>query len=360
MILAHDSFTQLGGAEKVMDIFHEMFPDAPVFTLVLDKKLADKYSNWDIKTSWLQKIYNIYSHFQHSLPLIPWAVDSLKINSDKQLTSKIILSSSSSFIKAINKPSDFVHVNYCHTPTRFLWSDADYVNQETPSLLRPFAKLFLRWMKKWDYAAAQRVDFFIANSKEVQKRIKEFYHRDSVVVYPPIDTDFFHPTIAKSNYFLLAGRLQAHKKNELIIQLFNELKLPLHVVGSGRQEGYLRGLAGPNITFYGRVGDHELRDQYSGALALVYPQIEDFGLMPLEAAACGTASIGIAKGGSLETIIPGVTGELFENYSSDKIKNLILNWNPQKYSVENLRQLAEKFSKEKFKTSIMEFLNAHN
>ncbi len=354
IILAHDSFTQLGGAEKVVDVLHEMFPEAPVYALVLDKKLEGKYRDWDVKTSWLQWIYNLFPRFQYLLPFIPAAVSSLKIQ-----RADIIISSSSGFIKGIRKPKDSVHINYCHTPTRFLWSDFEYINQETPVLLRPFAKLFLMWMKKWDYKAAQKVDFFIANSKEVQKRIKDYYKRESTVVYPPIDTAYWYPTIEKQNYFLLAGRLQAHKRNDLIVEIFNDLNIPLHIVGTGRHEGHLRDMANSNITFYGRVSDQELRDQYSGALGFIYPQIEDAGLMPLEAASCGTASLGISKGGTLETIIPGLTGELFDDYNKDKIKQIILGWDYKKYSVDELRLHADRFNKEKFKDKILNFINSY-
>lgn len=382
IVLAHDSFTQLGGAEKVVNVFHEMFPHAPVHTLVKDRKLNDYYLTWDIRTSWLQVLYNFYPRFQHLFLLTPLAASSVKLDAD------ILLSSSSSFAKGFRVNSPGIHVCYCHTPTRFLWMDEGYVDQEVPKLLQPLVHIILRWMQKWDYKVAQKVDFFIANSKETQKRIKEYYGRDSVVIYPPIDTEFwgsgpfsppshkeerprlgggevvgvedkYHPPApsynkrGKSNYFLLAGRLQPYKQNELIIKIFNELGLPLHVVGTGRQENYLKSIAKSNVTFFGRVSDEELRDQYRGALGFIYPQIEDAGLMPLEAAACGTASIGIAKGGSLETIIPGITGELFSDYNLAEIKRIITSWDYQKYAVNQLLMHAEKFSKENFKEQIL-------
>jgi glycosyltransferase involved in cell wall biosynthesis len=217
--------------------------------------------------------------------------------------------------------------------------------------------MLLFWMKKWDYKGAQRVNYFIANSKEVQKRIKEFYNRDSQVTYPFVDVEFWHPTRPKGDYFLIAGRLQAHKKNDFMVEIFNELGLPLHVVGTGRQEKFLSSIAKPNINFFGQISDEQLRNEYSGALGLIFPQKEDFGLVPLEAAACGTATLAYGKGGSLETVIPGVTGELFESYSKEKIKQMILNWNSAKYQVDMLRLQAEKFSKEKFKKQILEFIN---
>jgi glycosyltransferase involved in cell wall biosynthesis len=353
--LAHDSFTQLGGAERVVDVLHEMFPDAPVFTLVLGKKLRDKYQAWDIRTSWLQVLYKFIPKFQYLLPFIPLAVSSLDFSGYD-----IVLSSSSGFIKNIQIPKNTIHINYCHTPTRFLWINANYVNQEVPAILRPLVKLMLGFMRKWDLRGAKRVNYFIANSLEVQNRILSVYQRTSTLMHAGVDTLFWHPTIPKSNYFLLAGRLQAHKNNELIIEIFNELGLPLHVVGTGRQENYLRSIAKSNAVFLGKVNDSKLRDEYSGAKGFIYPQVEDFGLMPLEAAACGTATLAYLKGGSLETIIPGKTGELFEGYDTEKIKEIILNWKPEKYQANELRRQAEKFSKEQFKKRILDFIyNLH-
>lgn len=350
--LAHDSFTQLGGAERVVDAFHEMFPQAPVFTLVFDSKFKEKYAGWDIRTSWLQVFYKFVPKLQYFLPVIPAAVSSLDFSGYD-----VVLSSSSGFIKNIRVPKNCIHINYCHTPTRFLWSDSAYVNQEVPVLIRPIVKLLLRLIKKWDFKGAQRVTHFIANSREVSNRIFRYYKRTSTAIYPFVDAEFWKPTKSKGNYFLLAGRLQAHKKNDLIIQIFNELGLPLHVVGTGRQEAYLKSIAKPSIAFLGRIDDNQLRDEYSSALGFIYPQIEDFGLIPLEAAACGTATLAYGKGGALETIVPGMTGEFFDSYNKEKIKQIILNWDIKKYRADNLQAQAEKFNKEKFKQLIKEFVN---
>lgn len=400
--LVHDSFTQMGGAERVVDAFHEIYPKAPVFCLVFDVGFKEKYRGWDIQTSLLQIIYNYYSRFQRLLLLIPWAVDSLSFK-DYDL----VLSSSSGFVKNIRVPKNCVHINYCHTPTRFLWSDQNYIKQEVPWIFRGFVNKFvLPKLKAWDLRGAKRVNYFIANSEEVKKRIKLYYNRDSVVIYPPVDTNFWHPVLyrrhsegelpelsqvrqgstteesqsksgneeilrpsaafgsqddaldGKRDYFLLAGRLQPHKQNDLIVKIFNELNLPLHVAGTGRQEKYLKSIAKNNITFLGKVSDEKLREEYSGALGFIYPQTEDAGLMPLEAAACGTATLAYGKGGALETVVPGATGEFFYDYDKEKIKQLILNWNVQKYQADQLRSQAEKFSKEKFKQQILGFINS--
>src|SRR6185503_9422475 len=175
IVLAHDSLTQLGGAERVLAAMHEMYPSAPLFTLVKDSRLADKFRGWHITTSRLQFFYGLIPRLQYWLLLIPWAVGSLRLPE-----AKVVLSSSSFAIKGLRTPSGAVHINYCHTPTRFLWTDREYVDQEVPALLRPAVKSFLNWLKGWDLRAAARVDYFIANSLEVQQRIQRFYGRESV------------------------------------------------------------------------------------------------------------------------------------------------------------------------------------
>jgi glycosyltransferase involved in cell wall biosynthesis len=207
--LAHDSFTQQGGAERVAFAFHEMYPEAPFLTIVVDAKMKSLVSGWDIKTSALQPLYDMHPKFQHWLALIPWAVDNLAVPS-----CDVLLSSSSFFIKGLRKPAGSIHINYCHTPTRFLWIDSEYVKQEVPAAIRPFVRWFLKMLRKGDLRAAKNVDYFIANSKEVQRRIKEIYKKDSEIIYPFIDEYFWKPTKPKGDYFLVAGRLQPHKGNE--------------------------------------------------------------------------------------------------------------------------------------------------
>ncbi len=353
--LAHDSFTQLGGSERVFDCIRELYPDAPVYTLVADNKFKQHYQDWDIHTSFIQYFYALHKNLQYWLLLIPVALKFLRPRA------KYVLSSSSSFIRNLSVDKDTIHINYCHTPARFLWGEQEYATQELPKILKPLypiLRAYLSWMQKWDFAHAQKVTHFIANSMEVQSRIKKYYNRDSVVIHPFVDTNFWKATRSKQDYFLIAGRLHAHKNNEKIVEIFNELGWPLHVVGTGRQEEYLRSIAKPNITFLGRVSDEVLRDEYSGAKGYIYPQFEDFGMMPLEAAACGTATLGLAKGGSLETIEPSVTGELFTDVTKDSIKAYIQGWDTSKYNQESLRNHAEKFSKESFKRKLSDFMQS--
>lgn len=345
--LVHDSFTQIGGAERVVDVLHKIFPEAPVFTLVFDQKFSGRYKDWGIRASGLQPLYSAAGKLQYLLPLIPWAVDTLDFSGFD-----LVISSSSGFVKNIRVPKNTLHLCYCHTPPRFLWTDRLYVKQEVPLVLRPLARMILNKMKAWDLAGSKRITEFLANSKEVKNRIKTIYGRDSRVIYPGVDTSFWRPTSPKKDYFLLVGRLQAHKNGEAVVKAFNNLGLPLRVAGTGRQENYLKSIAKQNISFLGFVTDEQLRDEYSGALALVFPQTEDFGLIPLEAAACGTPAIALGRGGALETVVLGVTGELMKTGSDEEIIDAVLSFNPKKYSPGALRAQAEKFSQEAFKNQI--------
>jgi glycosyltransferase involved in cell wall biosynthesis len=347
VVLAHDSFTQLGGAERVFAGIQELYPASAVYTMVADKAVTKQLVGWQIITSPLQAIYNLYPHYQHLFPFIPLTLWFFKIR-----PARLVISSSSSYIKGLYKPVGGIHINYCHTPTRFLWIDPQHAYQEIVPLLRPLARAYFWWLKKWDLGAAERVDIFIANSKEVQQRIKIIYKRDSEIIYPFVDSKFWYPTRNKGDYFLIAGRLQRAKSLDTVIRSFNETKLPLHVVGSGRFESHLKSIAGPNISFLGRLSDEKLRDEYSGAVGFIYPQLEDFGIMPLEAAACGTATLALSQGGSLETVVPGRTGELFDHVTEQAITEKVKGWDATKYNQGVLIGHAAQFSKEIFQTKI--------
>ncbi|GAC1412449.1 MAG: glycosyltransferase family 4 protein [Candidatus Doudnabacteria bacterium] len=351
--LAHDSITQLGGAERVLQTLHELYPDAPVFTLVYDQKLKEHFEGWVIVSSPLQYIYNIIPKFQWMLPLIPL---SLKFFDLKKFD--LVISSSSVFAKNISVPKGVVHIDYCHTPARFLWSESEsYVNEEVPFLLRPAVRLFLGWLRRWDYRGAQAVDFFIANSSNVQQRIKKYYSRDSIVINPCIDSSKFYPSSPKENYYLIASRLQIHKRIDLAIKVFNDLGFPLHIVGVGRDEQRLVQLSKENIVFLGRVEDSILCNEYSGAKGFIFPQEEDFGLTPLEANATGTAVIAFKKGGALETVIENKTGLFFEEQTVQSLKQAVLKFEAMHFQSEDLFEQAEQFDKEVFKNKMQYFIN---
>jgi len=351
--LAHDSFTQMGGAERVAAALHELFPESVVYTTVVDERLRSGLKGWRIHTSLMQGLYSFYPHFQRLFPFIPIAFAlAAPVEAD------VLISSSSSYAKGLKLRPQTTHISYCHTPTRFLWLDASHAEQEIHPVLRPLARAYFRWLRRWDLKHARRVNYFIANSLEVQKRIKNCYSKDSTIIHPFVDTVFWQATRPKQDYFLIAGRLQRAKNHDIVVKVFNKNGLPLHVVGSGRYEKYLRSIAGPNVKFLGRLDDAGLRDEYSGARGFIYPQLEDFGMMPLEAAACGTATIALARGGSLETVIPDVTGKLIDPMDKFALSQAVAEWNPAAYDTNQLRAQAQRFSKEQFKSKIGEFITS--
>ena len=356
--LVHDSLTQMGGAERVVDSFHDIYPTAPLFVLVFDNKLKDYFSEVEVVSSPLQYAYSVFPRLQYFLPLIPLALRAFNFDNFD-----VVLSSSSAWAKGIKVPKKTVHINYCHTPARFLWlEERSYIGDELPLWLQPgkfVIRVMLAAFRKWDYKAAQRVNFFIANSETTRKRIEQHYHRTSVVIPPYVDTGMFYPSIDKENYFLLAGRLQHHKRADIVIHAFNKMKLPLKIAGTGRALEKLKQIAGPTIEFVGRIDDNSLRDLYSGAQAFLYPQEEDFGIMPLEAMACGTPVIAYGKGGALETIVEDVTGVFFESQTAESVEKAVKRFQEMKFSAEALFERAQEFSKGRFERSIREFVEYH-
>lgn len=361
--LVHEFLIQMGGAEKVLSSFHEVFPEAPVYTLFYDeKKTSGQFKDWDIRTSKLQKFKR---HYKWTLLLLPKAIESFDFSEYD-----LILSDSSAFGKGIITKKPTVHVCYCHTPTRYLWESMDeYVaNLSYPWLVKLAVKHFLKFnLKKWDHQAAQRPDYFIANSKTVQTRIKKYYGRESEVIYPPVDTEFFrphpNPLLTKERakgevYFLTGSRLEPYKKIDLAVRAFNQLGLRLKVVGTGTQEAELRmkNKESRNIEFLGRVSDAELRDLYNRAKAFVFPAVEDAGIMVLESLSCGTPVIGLDQGGTAEFIRDGENGILFANQTAEDIVAAVKRFQRLEFSADKLRATAVPFGKEEFKRKITEFV----
>jgi glycosyltransferase involved in cell wall biosynthesis len=269
----------------------------------------------------------------------------------------VVLSDASSFAKGI-KPGNFLHICYCHTPTRFLWTEEEAYLQSTkyPFYVKWLARPVLGWLKRWDYRAAQWPYLYIANSVNVKNRIQKYYDRDSMVIPPPVDTEFFAPQGERRDYFFAASRLEPYKKIDLIIRAFNELGWPLKVAGTGTDLEYLKKIAEPNIEFVGRVDDHQLRQMYSECRAFVFAAEEDAGIMVLEAQACGAPVIAYGAGGSLETVVPGKTGEFFVPQTQSALFQVLQRFDSTKYSPQSIREHALQFDKQIFKTRIKQFV----
>lgn len=355
--LIHDHLAQDGGAEKVLKVFCDMFPEAPIYTLLYEKENADKnYKDRQIETSIIQKLPGGVKHYKWYLPFMPMAVEFFDLRDFD-----VVLSDASAFAKGVVTSTKTLHICYCHTPTRYLWSDThQYINElKYNKLFKKFIALSLSVLRMWDKAASGRVDYYIANSKFVAKRIKKYYGRESTVIYPPVEIGKFSVSAEPGKYFLIGGRLAPYKRVDMVIEAFKQTGLPLKIYGNGIDLPRLRQLAEghDNIEFLGRyVSDEEKAGLYRDCIAFINPQEEDFGITPLEANASGRPVIAYAAGGALETVKPGVTGEFFDEQTAESLAGALKKFDPTRYDAKTIRTHAETFSVERFKQEISSFI----
>ena len=360
--LVYDRLNKWGGAERVLLALHKLFPSAPLYTSVYDKKKAPwvlrfapskgGQAGQAIKTSFLQN-FPFATHHEFFAGLMPIAFESFNFDEFD-----LVISVTSEAAKGvITKPST-KHICYCLTPTRYLWSG--YNDYFKNPLLKIISKPIISYLKYWDRIAAQRPDAFIAISNEVQKRIKKYYGRESIVVYPPIFNfqfsifnQFQNSNLKYENYFIIVSRLVPYKRIDLAIKVFNKLKLPLKIVGIGSEMGKLRAMSGLTIEFLGNLTDKELVRYYSECRALIFPGIEDFGLTILEAQSFGKPVIAFRAGGALETIIEEKTGLFFNEQTVESLSEAIKHFNNIKINPEDCINQAEKFGFEMFKKEFM-------
>jgi glycosyltransferase involved in cell wall biosynthesis len=345
--IVHDWLTNMGGAEKVVELMHRLFPDAPVYTLLYDKnKMAPSFADMDIRTSYLQKLPFAKKKHQLLLQFMPVAIESLDLRDFD-----LVISSSTSCSKGVLTRSDTCHICYCNTPMRYAWDFYQEYLQGKPRLLYWYISRQLHRIRLWDRLSADRVDFFIANSRNVAARIRKHYRREADVLYPPVDTQYFHPgNTVPGKYFLCAGRLVKYKRVDLAVRVCSRMGLPLLVAGDGSEYKRLRVIAGPSVKFMGRVSDSELKELYQQCRAFIFPGEEDFGIMPLEAQACGRPVIAYGRGGTLETVRDGYTGLLFQRQDEKSLQDTLECFLSQEESFNSqvIRKHAEAFSIERF------------
>jgi len=354
--LIHDHLNQIGGAEKVLKAFTTIYPEAPVFTLLYKKEIKEKFfKQTNLIGSFLQKKRLAHKYFKWFLPLMPTATESFNLKGYD-----LILSDSSAFSKGVITDVNAKHICYCHTPTRYLWSDSwEYIIelQSHNFLIRKFLPIILTYLRMWDYQAAQRVNNFLANSKFVAKRIKRFYHRKAKVIYPPVETQKYQLIKEKKSYFVMMSRLRPYKKVDLAIDAFNETRLPLKIIGGGWEIKYLRKKANKNIEFLGEILDTKRKNQIIGqARAFIHPQEEDFGISAVEAQSAGTPVIAYGSGGALETVVAGKTGLFFEDQTWEALANTLVHFKDNDFDYAVIKKHAEKFNQARFKREIKEFI----
>ena len=311
--LVHDWLITFGGGERVLIEMHRLFPTAPIYTLFSDPEgVPDELEDAMIVPSVLQKFPGAPRSYQSWLPFYPYAIEQFDLDGFD-----VVISLSHCAAKGVLTRAGQTHLCYCFTPMRYIW---DHYHTYLKHLrLSGFRELVFRltasFLRQWDYVSAQRVDHFIAISETVKERIERIYGRKALVIHPPVDASLFTPLPEKeraNEYFLLVSRFVAYKGLELVIDAFNGLDEALLIVGDGPlRERLMLKARNPRIEFLGTVTDEELKVLYQNALALVFPALEDFGLVPVEAMACGTPVIGLGKGGCAESVIDGVTGVLF-------------------------------------------------
>lgn len=351
--IIHDWLNQYGGAERVLEVLKAMYPEATVFTSMFwPAAMPAEYRNWGIRTSFLDRWPLARTHHMWFLPFYPLAFESFDLTGYD-----LVISNKSAFCHGVISTPESLHVCYCLTPTRFVWQTHDYVAREgmgaLPRLVLP---LFLNYLRLWDRAAADRVDVFAAISRAVQARVQKFYRRPSEVIHPPVQVDQFRPAKDTGDYFLVVSRLVPYKRIDLAVQAFTRLGLPLVIIGDGRDRRKLEALAGPGITFRGRLPDHEVREALSRCRALIFPGAEDFGLVPLEAQAAGRPVIAFAAGGALDTVVEGVTGTFFREPTVESLAEVVARFDPRAYDPSTIREHARKFDVSLFRARLEAFI----
>jgi glycosyltransferase involved in cell wall biosynthesis len=360
--LVHDYLLEIGGAERVLMVLAEIFPEAPIYTLLCD------YGKWTkifpverIRVSSLHQLPGfLRGRRRWLLPFLPIAAETFNLRDFN-----LVISSSAGFAKGIITNSRTVHVSYCHTPTRFLWDlHHFYVKDAKLGFLK---KPLLHWLRLWDLAAAARVDYFIANSKNTSRRIRKYYGREAETIYPPVDLDW---SVSESSpeeklqvpfedYFLVVSRLLSYKRVDLAVQAFSKLGLPLVIIGDGPEKRRLEKMAAKNVKF---LGAHYGRTKYlylKHCQAFIFPGDEDFGIAPVEAMMLGRPVLTQRIGGLLETVIEGKTGEFFDESSPESLAEGLgrLKANMRNYDAEFIKKHAQKFGKERFIKEIKEFID---
>lgn len=342
------------GAEKVLDLVVGEYPGIPIYTTVYHEgRMPEHFKQWDIQTSFIQRLPKGKSHYTLYLPLLPWAIESFDLQSYD-----LVVSFHHSVAKGALARPDATHICYCHSPGRYLWDQYwTYVNRVPPWQAMPF-KFINPFMRVWDTITANRVDHFIANSSCTAKRIEKYYRREATILYPPVETHrFYHKP--EEDFYLMVGRLVHYKGFDIAIEAFNQLKEKLVIVGAGPEMARLKRLAGPTIEFKGRTTDEEVTDLMSRCKGFIFPSEEDFGMVMVEAQAAGKHVVVLNRGGAKDIIIPGETGLWVADKTPDAFARAVklaekTNWSPA-----TIQANAARFSQETFINGFKAIMEEH-
>ncbi|MBA3450789.1 MAG: glycosyltransferase [Chloroflexia bacterium] len=351
--LVHDFLNQYGGAERVLEQLHHLFPAAPIYTSMYEPSaMPNAYRAWDIRTSFMQRLPMVTQRHQAYLMAYPLAFESFDFSNYD-----VVISNSSAFCKGVVTGPETLHLSYCLTPMRWAWRYRDYVSHEDIGPIARFAlPPFIHYLRLWDVTSAQRVDRFVGISRAVATRIRKYYGREADIIYPPVDTARFTPNGASGDYYLTVGRLVPYRRIDLIVDAFNELGLPVKIVGVGRDRARLQSRARANVEFLGKVDDNTLTGLYANCRAYLFPGEEDFGIAPVEAQAAGRPVVAYAAGGALDTVQDGETGALFHEQTSSALIEAVRRLERTSFDARRIRANAERFSVSVFRERFGEYV----
>lgn len=347
--IVHELLTMKGGAERVARVLADMFPEAPVYTLLYDEAIMrDWFPSERVRSSRLQRFAGISTNHHFYLPFFPGAAEAWDFSAFD-----LVISSSSAFAHGVITNGRPRHLSYVHSPARYLWDRTHDVQRRAGFARHALSPLFHR-LRMWDAEAAARPDALLAASREVARRTELYWNRQAQVLHPPVDDFWFNPRppAAKGDYFLIVSTLARYKNLEIAILACNELGLPLRIAGTGADEARLRSLAGPSVTFHGYQEGEALAALYAGARAAIFPGNEDFGLVPVEAMASGTPVIAWRGGGALETVVEGETGVFFDEQTPASLADVLRTFDHTKYSKEKCIVRGQNFSRSAFEQQL--------
>jgi len=350
--IVHDWLTNMGGAEYFLIYLHQLFPEAPIYTTVYNpENLVPELRDLDVRTSFLQKKKKARKKHQKYFPYMPMAFESFDLNEYD-----LVISSSSSCAHGVITSPHTLHICYCHTPMRYAWEFYYEYTKDMKKIKKKFLKYFMNYMRIWDRVSADRVDYFIANSKTVSKRINKHYRRDSEVLYSPVRPDSFEVSDINEDYYFVVSRLVYYKRIDLAVKACTKLNKNLIVIGTGEEIDKLKKIAGPTVKFLGRQADEVIKQHYSRCKAFLFPGEEDYGLTPIEAQASGRPVIAYNRGGVTETVIDGKTGLFFNEQTVESLSEAILKFETMTFSKKDILEHASAFSVDEFKQKFLELV----
>lgn len=350
--LVHDCLVHIGGAERVLRVLHQMYPDAPIYTVVSDRKTVQQhFPDTEVRASFVNRLPLAVKYFRAYAPLYPTAVESFDFSGID-----VVISSSFAFAKGIITPPSTCHICYCHTPLRYLWFEAHRKEKGAGALLKHVALDPLRtWLRAWDRMSSDRVDCFIANSEQTAARVAKYYRRNATVIYPPVRVQLCAAS-TQGEFYLIVARLMAYKRVDIAVRAFNDLGIPLKVVGTGPELRRLQCLAKPNIEFLGALSEDALKECYATCRGFVFPGLEDFGIVMVEAQSYGKPVIALNAGGAAVIVKHRETGILFDEQTPEALIVAVRRAEDMQFSPDRIRKHAMQFDESNFAVQMSQFV----